>query len=90
MATRELNAPAAEAELKYEGKKKPGPNNPEEASEFMQQLNEAVDKFTDTIHQCKPYSIQDAYSDFVGRYYELLSKIEDYFVDASPTVGVGG
>ena len=55
----------------------------------MEQLNEAVDKFTETIHQYKPYSIQDAYSDFVGRYYELLSKIEDYFVDASPTAVLG-
>ena len=52
----------------------------------MQQLNEASDKFANTIHQYEPYSIQDAYSDFVGRYYELLSKIEDYFLDASPMV----
>ena len=85
MATQELDAPAAEAESKDEGKKKPGPNNLEEASEFVQQLNEAVDKFAKTIHQYEPYSIQDAYSDFVGRYYELLFKIEDYFVDASTT-----
>ena len=85
MATQELDVPAAEAESKDEGKKKPGPNNLEEASEFVQQLNEAVDKFAKTIHQYEPYSIQDAYSDFVGRYYELLSKIEDYFVDASTT-----
>ena len=85
MATQELNAPAAKVELKDEGKKKPGRNNPEEARKFMQQLNEAVDKFAYTIHQYKPYSIEDMYSDFMGRYYELLSKIEDYFVDASPT-----
>ena len=86
MATQELDTPAAKAELKDEGKKKlKGPNNLEEASKLVQQLNEAVDKFADTIHQYKPYSIQYVYSDFVGRYYELLSKIEDYFVDASPT-----
>ena len=54
-------------------------------SEFVEQLNEAVDKFAETIHQYEPYSMQDARSDFVGRYHELLSKIEDYFVDASPT-----
>ena len=85
MVTQDLDALAVEAELKDEGKKKPGPNNPEEASEFVEQLNKAVDKFAKTIHQYEPYSIQDVYSDFVGRYYELLSKIEDYFVDASPT-----
>ena len=85
MATQELDTPAAEAELMDEGKKKPGPNNPEEASKFVQQLNEAVNKFAEAMHQYEPYSIQDAYSDFVGRYYELLSKIEDNFVDASPT-----
>ena len=85
MATQELDAAAAKAEMKDEGKKKPRPNNPEEASEFMEQINEAVDKFAKTIHQYEPYSIQDVYSDFMGRYYKLLSKIEDYFVDASPT-----
>ena len=84
MATQDLDALAVEAELKDEWKKKPGPNNPEKVSEFVEQIDEAVDKFTETIHQYEPYSIQDAYSDFVGRYYELLSKIEDYFVDASP------
>ena len=50
MATQELDAPAAKAEMKDEGKKKPRPNNPEEASEFMEQINEAVDKFA------KPYT----------------------------------
>ena len=85
MATQDLHALAVEAELKDEGKKKPGPNNPEEVSEFVEQINEAVDKFSKTIYQYEPYSIQDAYSDFVGRYYEPLSKIEDYFVDASLT-----
>ena len=85
MATQDLDALAVEADLKDEGKKKPRPNNLEEVSEFVEQINEALDKFAKTIHQYEPYTIQDAYSDFVGRYYELLSKIEDYFVDASST-----
>ena len=84
MATQDLDALAVKAELKDEGKKKPGPNNLEEASKFVEQINEVVDKFAKTINQYEPYSIQDAYSDFVGRYYELLSKMGDYFVDASP------
>ena len=75
MTTQKLDALTAEAELKDEVKKKPRPNNPEEVSEFVQQLNEAVDKFTETIHQDEPYSIQNVYSDFMGRYHELLSKI---------------
>ena len=85
MATQDLDALAVEAELKDEGKKKPRPNNLEEVSEFVEQINEAVDKFIKTVHQYETYSIQDACSDFAGKYYKLLSKIEDYFVDVSPT-----
>ena len=37
----------------------------------------------DTVHQYKPYSIQNAYSDFIKRYYDLLCEVEDYYKDAS-------
>ena len=93
LATQELEETRAEKEdtktdeakdqLKTDIKKKPGPNNPEAASEFMIEINKAADKFTEIIHSYEPYKIQDAYSDFVLRYYKLLVQVEDYFIDAS-------
>ena len=47
-------------------KKKPGPNNPEEAEEFVKQINIAVDKFAETIHSYEPYKIKDAYTSIQG------------------------
>ena len=64
-------------------KKRPGPNNPEEAEEFVKQINIAVDKFVETIHSYKPYKIEDTCPDFVTRYYDLLCDMEDYFKNAS-------
>ena len=81
MASQDLNT--AEADMPQDFKKNTGPNKPEEASQFIDDINKAADQFTWTIHQYKPYSIQDAYSDFMGTYYEKLSQIEDYFKDAS-------
>ena len=71
------------ANLKEHIKKKPGPNNPEEATRFVQEVDKAVQKFTNTVHQYEPYSIQNAYSDFIQRYFDLLCDIEEYYKDAS-------
>ena len=49
----------------------------------MFEVKKAADKFTEIIHSYELYKIQDAYSDFVLRYYELLVQVEDYFIDAS-------
>ena len=64
-------------------KLKPGPNNPEEASEFVSEIKKATGQFTQIIHSYEPYKIQDMYSDYELRYYELLVQVEDYFLDAS-------
>ena len=50
----------------------PGTNNPEEASEFLSKIKKATDQFAQIIHSYEPYKIQDMYSDYVLRYYELL------------------
>ena len=42
-----------------------------------------MQKFTDTVHQYKPYFIQNAYSDFIERYFDLLCDVKDYYKDAS-------
>ena len=81
MVSQDLNA--AEADMPQDFKKKPGPNNPKAASQFIDDINKAANQFAWTINQYGLYSIQDAYSDFVGMYFEKLSQIEDYFKDAS-------
>ena len=45
--------------------------------------DKVVQKFTDTVHQYEPYSIENAYSDFIERYYDLLCDVDDYYKDAS-------
>ena len=62
--------------IKEDIKKKPGQNSPEEATKFVQEVDKAVQKFMDTVHQYEPYSIQNAYSDFIERYYDLLCEVE--------------
>ena len=69
--------------IKADIKKKPHPNNPEEATKFVQEVDKVMQKFTDTVHQYAPYSIQNVYSDFIERYYDLLCEVEDYYKDAS-------
>ena len=71
------------ANIKEDIKKKPGPNNPEETTRFVQEVDKLVQKFTDTVHQYEPYSIKNAYSDFIERYYNLLCDVEDYYKEAS-------
>ena len=70
-------------DIKEDIKKKPGQNNPEEATRFAQEIYKAVQKFVDTVHQYKLYSIQNAYSDFIERYFNLVCDVEDYYKDAS-------
>ena len=64
-------------------KKKPGPNNPEEASKFVEAVEQAVTSFTKAIEKNCPDAVENAYAGFVGKYYELLSNVEDYDSDAS-------
>ena len=68
MATQEADS----TDIKEDIKKKPGPNNPEETTRFVQEIDKVVQKFVDTVHQYKPYSIQYTYSDFTKRYFDLV------------------
>ena len=49
-------------------KKKPGPNNPEAATEFVTKVNTMANRFAEIMHQYEPYSIENAYTDFVTDY----------------------
>ena len=86
MATQEVEQAIAST-TKDDRKKKQGPNNPEEASKFVEAVVQAVTSFAKVIEKNDPDAVENAYADFVGEYYELLSNIEDYYIDAS-TEGV--
>ena len=81
MATQE--AEQAIASTTKDEKKKPGPNNPQEASKFVEAVEQAVTSFAKAIEKNDPDAVENAYADFVGEYYELLSNVEDYYTDAS-------
>ena len=39
--------------------------------------------FAEAIEKNNPDAVENAYADFVGEYYELLSNVEDYYTDVS-------
>ena len=82
MATQEVEQAIAST-TKDDGKKKPGPNNPEETSKFVEAVEQAVTSFAKAIEKNNPDAVKNAYADFVGKYYELLSNVKDYYIDAS-------
>ena len=82
MATEEVEQAIASTN-KDDGKKKPGPNNAEEASKFVEVVEQAVTSFAKVIEKNDPDAVENAYADFVGKYYELLSNVKDYYIDAS-------
>ena len=66
--TKELKADEAEVQLK---KLKPGPNNPEEAEQFKEDLNKVVDLFKNRIHSYNHYEVEWAYPKFIDKYAKL-------------------
>ena len=72
----------AEKEPKTPKDAKPKPPNVKDAPPKLKP-GLAADQFAQITHSYEPYKIQDAYSDYVLRYYELLVQVEDYFSDAS-------
>ena len=68
---------------KDDRKKKPSPNNPEEASKVVEVVEQAVTSFAKAIEKNDPDAVENAYADFVGEYYELLSNVKGYYTDAS-------
>ena len=77
MATQELGTALEDT------KKRLGPNNLEAAAEFITKVNTMVNKFAEIVHQYKPYSIENAYTNFVTDYCDLLCNVKDYFKDTS-------
>ena len=68
---------------KDDRKKKPSPYNSEETSRFAEAVEQAVTSFAEAIEKNDPDAVENSYADFVGEYYELLSHVKDYYIDAS-------
>ena len=59
------------------GKKKPDPNNPDQAEQFVTQTNQIVECFLQNLHNSKPCTIKEAYKVLIKEYYQYLCGIED-------------
>ena len=70
------------------GKKKPGPNNPDQAEQFVTETNKVVECFLPNLHNSEPCTIKEAYQVLITEYHQYLCSIEDYFHHADITVVV--
>ena len=70
------------------GKKKLGPNNPDQAEQFVTQTNQIVECFffLQNLHNSKPCIIKEAYKVLIKEYHQYLCGIEDYFHHTNRTV----
>ena len=63
-------------------KKKPGPHNPDQATEFVTQTMQSVDRFMSKMHNYEPYAIEEGYQVLIAEYHHALCGIKDYFKQA--------
>ena len=69
-----------EQELK---KKRPGSHNPDQATEFVIQTTQSVDRFMSKMHNHEPDTIEEGYQVLIAEYHHALCGIEDYFMQAN-------
>ena len=63
--------------------KRPGPCNPDQATEFVIQTTQSVDRFMSKMHNNKPDAIEEGYQVLIAEYHHALCGIEDYFKQAN-------
>ena len=63
-------------------KKKPGPCNPDQATKFVVETTQSVDRFMTKMHNYEPYAIKEGYHVLIAEYHHALCSIEDYFKQA--------
>ena len=69
-----------EAETKIPpGKKKPGPQNPDQVAEFVSETTKSIDRFLQKMHSYELYAIDNAYKALIPEYHQSLCSMEDYF-----------
>ena len=68
------------------GRKKLGPNNPDQVEQFMTKTNKVVECFLQNLLNSEPCTIKEVYQVLIREYHQYLCSIEDYFHDADRTV----
>ena len=63
-------------------KKKPGPRNPDQATEFVVETTQSIDQFMNKMHNYEPYAIKEGYQVMIAEYHHALCGIKDYFKQA--------
>ena len=54
-------------------RKKPGPRNPDQATEFVSETTKSLDRFMNKMHNYEPYAIQEGYQTLIAEYHITLS-----------------
>ena len=63
-------------------KKKPGPRNPDQATEFVVEKTQSIDQFMNKMHNYEPYATEEGYQVLIAEYHHTLCGINDYFKQA--------
>ena len=63
-------------------KKRSGPHNPDQASEFVIQTTQIVDRFMSKMHNQESDAIEEGYQVLIAEYHHSLCGIEYYFKQA--------
>ena len=63
-------------------KKRPGPCNLDQATEFVIQTMQSVDRFMSKMHNHEPDAIKEGYQVLIAEYHHALCGIKDYFRQA--------
>ena len=89
MATEELGdleiveeTPPTTPTEKKPKKKKPGPHNPDQATEFVVETMQSINRFMNKMHNYEPHAIEEGYQVLIAEYHHALCCIEDYFKQA--------
>ena len=63
-------------------KRKPGPCNPDQATEFVAETTQSVDRFMNKMHNLESDTIEEGYQVLIAEYHHALCGIKDYFKQA--------
>ena len=64
-------------------KKRPGPRNLNQATKFVIQTTQSIDRFMSKMHNHEPDATEEGYQVLIAEYHHALCSIEDYFKQAN-------
>ena len=63
-------------------KKRPGPCNPDQATKFVMETTQSIDRFMTKMHNHESNAIEEGYQVLIAEYHHALCGIKDYFKQA--------